>query len=222
VDLELVVAHHEESLRWLRRVPPDYRRSIYHKGSGPLEGAIALPNAGREAHTYLYHIVQRYDSLAPVTVFCQGHPFDHASDFHYTLKNLAEGTLAVRDFSWLGFIIDTDDARGKRLFVNWSKNAAHQELELDLLYENLFGKTCPDLFHFYVGAQFIATKQAILGRPREFYEKALKLSVGIENAAHGFERIWDGIFGVRGVDPAVLAGNSCAYLKPIKRLLGPP
>ncbi len=32
---------------------------------------IQLPNVGRETHTYLHHIVSRYDSLADWTVFSQ-------------------------------------------------------------------------------------------------------------------------------------------------------
>jgi hypothetical protein len=32
-------------------------------------GAQILPNVGREAHTYLHHLHNRYDSLADVTIF---------------------------------------------------------------------------------------------------------------------------------------------------------
>ena len=38
---------------------------------------IALPNRGREAGTWLHHIVSNYDRLADRTVFMQGDPFDH-------------------------------------------------------------------------------------------------------------------------------------------------
>lgn len=224
MNLELVVAHFQESLRWLNRVPASFRKTVYHKGHRapePPQPCIPLPNAGREAHSYLYHIVHRYETLAPLTVFCQGHPFDHASDFHRTLRNLADGSLAVADFLWLGFIVDTDDARGRRLFVNWSKNPDRHELELDALYKSLFSGPCPPLFHFYVGAQFAVSRDAVRARPRGFYEKALELSLGNANAAHCFERIWDRVFGVRGVDPGLLGGKSCAYLKPIKRLQEP-
>ena len=36
-----------------------------------LEGSAVLPNVGRESHSYLHHIVSRYDELAPWTVFTQ-------------------------------------------------------------------------------------------------------------------------------------------------------
>jgi len=60
---ELVVARHREDLNWLRRVPKRFRVTLYDKGGHP--GARhPLPNIGREAHTYLHHIVTRYDDLA--------------------------------------------------------------------------------------------------------------------------------------------------------------
>ena len=99
--IELVVSRFQEDLRWLRRVPASIGIQIYNKGADdPIPPSLrdrrnvnllSLPNVGLEAHTYLTHLVTRYDSLAPITVFCQGHPFDHAPDFHDRLRALAEG-----------------------------------------------------------------------------------------------------------------------------------
>jgi HK97 family phage prohead protease len=47
--LELVVARHAEDLAWLRRVPREFRITVYDKGDGS-SGGIRLPNIGREAH----------------------------------------------------------------------------------------------------------------------------------------------------------------------------
>src|SRR5688572_16556932 len=112
MSLELVVARYNENLNWLRRVPKEFRVTIYDKSDENLPNAMDLPNVGREAHTYLWHIVARYDSLAEVTVFCQGRPFDHAYDFHQTLRDLAESPVC-HDFLPLGHIVDTDDACGR-------------------------------------------------------------------------------------------------------------
>lgn len=80
--LEVIVAHNDEDLHWLR---PFLRHlgvkvSIYSKGGRNLAPdlhahTIYLDNIGRESHTYLYHIVTRYDSLSEITLFCQ---VDHA------------------------------------------------------------------------------------------------------------------------------------------------
>ena len=71
---ELVVARYDESLRWTR-IFNRCRLTVYNKGRHPIEGgvpSIPLPNVGRESHTYLHHIVQRYDTLASTTIFFQG------------------------------------------------------------------------------------------------------------------------------------------------------
>lgn len=218
-SVELVVARYREDLRWTRNVPRAVRVTIYDKGDAPApdRDGIPLPNVGREAHTYLHHIVSRYDSLAPLTVFCQGHPFDHAHDLHATLRGLVGGAIDPPDFLWLGFLVDTDDPRGRRLFVGWSKNPRRRELPLDRVHLELFGAPCPALVHFHVGAQFVARARAIRSRPREFYERALALAARDDLAAHCMERIWDRVFGPPAVDPATLDHNLQRFLKPIRR-----
>lgn len=77
--LEIVVAHFNENISWLAKllqedqVAKDAYVAVYAKGSEQMElksfpDARArleyLPNVGREAHTYLSHIVQNYDQLA--------------------------------------------------------------------------------------------------------------------------------------------------------------
>jgi len=226
--VELVVARWREELKWLRRVPPSVRISIYNKGDVlELPPAIAarpglsvteLPNEGREAHSYLTHLCHRYESLAPMMVFCQGHPFDHAPDFHNRLVALAEDMEIPDPFLWYGFLDETDDPRGRRLFVPWSKNTDGRELSTGRLYEELFGMPTPSAFHFRGGAQFAVTAEAIRCRPRDFYERALAFSAAIPDAAHSFERFWDRVFGLPVIDPALLGPEGVRYLKKIRRL----
>ncbi len=223
-ELELVVARRDEAVEWTRNVPRSVRVTIYDKGGDldpaafPRAAIVRLPNVGREAQTYLFHIVERRESLAPLTVFCQGHPFDHAHDLHAVLRGLARGEGRERAFRWLGFIIDTDDPRGRRLFVGWSGNADGHELRLDEFHRRLFGAAAPDAVRFHPGAQFAVTAEQVRRRPGEFYARALELAATFPDAAHCFERVWDRVFGVVGVDPAVLGDAPCVYLKPIRRL----
>ncbi len=47
---------------------------------------VQLRNVGREADTYLQHIIDHYDTgLADVTIFSQGDPFEHSPDFIHLL-----------------------------------------------------------------------------------------------------------------------------------------
>jgi hypothetical protein len=217
-SLELVVARCAEDLAWLRRVPPRFHITIYDKGDGCSRGA-QLPNHGREAHTYLHHLAERYDSLADVTVCVQGHPFDHAPDLHHRLRAIACDREAIHNFRWFGFLADTDDRYGRRLFVPWSKNPAREELDLDGFHRALFGTRGPDAYRFFPGGQFAVTRTATLRRTRAFYLAARDLAAEFPHAPHCFERCWDRVFGCDGTEGRLPAGQLTAYFKPVRRLL---
>jgi hypothetical protein len=216
--LTLIVAHYHEDLNWLRRVSLRFQKLIYSKAEVPPAVAhLPLPNRGREAHTYLHHIVTHYASLADYTVFCQGKPFDHAYDFHTTLRAIAAGTLPEKPFTWLGHILDTDTPDGL-LYREWSKNETDEGLDLAGFHERLFGVSGPEAYPFVLGAQFIVSRELVHSQPLTFYQKALDLSVTFPEAAHCYERMWDRVFGVEGIDRAWLAGRKTVYLKRVKRL----
>ncbi len=221
MNLELVVARHRENLNWLRRVPKKFRVTIYDKG-GHHDAKHPLPNVGREAHTYLHHIVTRYDDLAELTVFAQGKPFDHVSTFHAILRELAAGNglpATHAHFRWLGFIIDWDDATGSHLFQNWSKNTEKIPLRMDEFSRTLWHKPALKKIVFYPGANFIASRELIRQQPRKFYERTLEIAADFPDAAHCFERCWDRVFGVEGIPEEFRGRPLPVYLKPIRRLL---
>ena len=101
--MDIVIARYKESLEWTKDIPEQYRVFIYNK-EPPfyigrfhqvirtpeviVPGAIIkrLPNIGREADTYLTHIIDHYYNLADVTVFTQADPFPHSPDFLKLLK----------------------------------------------------------------------------------------------------------------------------------------
>jgi hypothetical protein len=216
-DLEVVVSRCGEDLRWTGNVPAGVRVTVYDKGGGG--AGIPLPNVGREAHTYLHHLVERYDSLAETTVFCQGHPFDHCHDLHDTLRALARGERKVDGFLWLGFILDTDDARGRRLHVPWGKNPEGRELDIAGCYQAVLGAPAAEWFRFVVGGQFAVARECARRRPREFYEKARDYAAAQAEASFCLERFWDRVFGVEYVTEQLLPrGEMTRYLKRIKKL----
>ncbi len=219
--LELVVARYTENLNWLRNIPPQIRATVYDKSGeedAPLTpNTLRLENVGREAHTYLHHIVTRYETLAPLTVFCQGKPFDHAFDFRKTLRDMAGGQKQCDDFFWLGHLADTDSADGI-LFKNWSKNDTGEGLDLGGFHRALFNSEGPAEYPFFGGAQFIVTSERIQERPLSFYEQALKLSVEFPQAAHCYERTWDRIFHAEQTTLHRMGGEKTRYFKPIRRL----
>ncbi|MDX6766292.1 MAG: DUF3431 domain-containing protein [Candidatus Methylacidiphilales bacterium] len=220
MTVDLVVARHNEDTGWLRNIPRGIRSFVYNKGTArERTSEIPLPNHGREAQSYLFHIVSHYHELPETTIFCQGRPFDHAFDFHDSLARLArEGLADPPGFEWLGHIIDTDDATGSRLYQRWSKNAERTPLDMADTWSAVFDRPCPETFTFACGAQFAVTRSTIHRRPHDFYLRAEAASRARNDAAHAFERMWDAVFDVPGFPEGLLAGRTTIYRKPIRRL----
>lgn len=223
-SLELVVARYREDLNWLRKVPRWFKIVVYNKGTQrpalPYRRDLAchpLANVGREAHTYLWHLYTNYESLADITVFAQGKPFDHVPDFHKIMRALARNEREVNGFDWLGFIVDEDDATGARLFQPWGKNLDGAALPLESYWQSLWGEPAPASVTFYPSAHFAVTAATIRSRPRAFYQRALDISADLSLAAHCFERTWDRVFGVDGIPPIYRATPKPIYLRKTRR-----
>ena len=222
-DLEVVVCRCGEDLGWLRNLPARVRVTVYEKTQPPAASwpcSHPLPNIGREAHAWLHHLVERYESLADWTVFAQGHPFDHAPDMHPFIRRLASGETPPADFLWLGFLWETDDSHGHPTFVHWTKNPERRELDLNGFFQALWGEPVPDLLRYVGGGQFALSRAAARRRPPAFYRKALELAGSFPDAAHAFERTWDRVFLAPPLDPSLFGPSGMRLLKPVKEKTG--
>ena len=219
MQLELVVCRCGEDLAWTRNVPRGLTVTVYDKTpppDSPWPDSLRLPNVGREAHAWLHHLTERYDTLADWTVFAQGHPFDHVPDMHPLIRRLAAGDPPAEDFLWLGFLWETDDARGRPTFVHWSKNPERRELDLPGFFHQLWGEPAPEKVRYVGGGQFAISREAARRRPRDFYERACTLAAEFPDAAHAFERTWDRVFLAPPLDPALFGTAGLRLLKPVK------
>lgn len=193
---EIVISHYKEDLSWLNVVPPDYKITVYNKH----EGDNLLPNVGREAHTYLTHIVNNYESgLSDITVFVQGNPIHlhnkslFLDEFNHLLSNVES---VIDDDKYLPVsegVIMCD--------VNGRPHCGHTHMPIGKLYRWLTGKSPPSVFRSFPGAQFCVTKNRILTVEKKMYEKLL-ISTSYDNnpiEAHCIERMWPLIFGF-GID----------------------
>ena len=167
--LELVVARYEEDLKWAKNYG-DFT-TVYNKGESEVEGSIKLKNIGREAHTYLYHIVNNYDNLADYTVFLQGDPaYPHSPRVHKLIKHIIEDNELLPDFFWVSERIVESD-------FEYIREPYHKLFpNLKFAYETIFGKE-PDVetFSFGAGAQFCVSRERLRRQPKEFYKKILDI-----------------------------------------------
>lgn len=92
--LRIVVARNREDVAWLNELPTDWHVYLYNKGPEIAPGSLrpgievhALPNVGREAHTYLNHLRRHFKAdQGEFTVFTQADPFEHSPGFLHLLR----------------------------------------------------------------------------------------------------------------------------------------
>ena len=188
---EMVVARYREDISWLNLVPKDIKVTIYNKYF--LED-IHLPNLGREAHTYLYHIIKNYDNLADYTILCQGAPLDHCPTLEEKLNSSFENESGV---IWLNKP-EQENPEDIFSFASWQHPIG---LPVGyfinfLLHTNISENS---EIRFPYGAQYIVRKDVILNRPKDFYQFLIKFLLDPENfnsitEACIFERLWPFIF----------------------------
>lgn len=87
--ITLVVARYKENVNWITRLPDGIDVILYNKGPSKISSAvklrtkeiIQLPNKGREADTYIKHLLNySHGKDNEWTVFVQGDPFPHSPD----------------------------------------------------------------------------------------------------------------------------------------------
>lgn len=161
----IVIAKYKEDTEWIKDIPDDYQVFLYTKN-------IDLPNTGREASTYLHHIIQHYDDLTDDIVFCQGNPYDHCPDF----LNL------LTDSFVFGIVAECD-----------GNGMPNHNLPVCMFSNVLLGYVL-DTYRFIAGAQFKLKKEEVLARPKEFYEHCLIVADRYEQSPFLFERLWGEIF----------------------------
>jgi len=137
---------------------------------GTSTSVLEIKNVGRESHTYLYHIIKNYESDEDqITVFLQGHPFDHCKG-----SELFDRVLSGVSSTFHMKIKD----------------------DLEKTSMDLFDKSLPERFKFSAGALFATTRASISKRPLSFYKKAITFLDSEVNPIRGFcfERLWSLIF----------------------------
>lgn len=192
----VVIARYNENIDWVKNI--NHNIYLYNKGEDHILDSINLPNVGREAQTYLYHIVKNYEKLDDYTVFLQGNPYDHAFQDHYPSIEMFNNVTYKKDFypfnlkdCGSGFDYYTCDLLGKPNLnpnVDLAKFCHDHNFTLDI--KN-------NLVEFVQGAQFAVSKQSIHKKNKSIYEKLL-YSLSNNNPdpsranflAHVMERLW--------------------------------
>ncbi|KAL8803813.1 MAG: hypothetical protein Q9182_002945 [Xanthomendoza sp. 2 TL-2023] len=212
LGFEIVVGHYNEDLSWLKEKSAEC--CIYSKGGpdnapAPPFRFTSLPNIGREGHTFLYHIVNNFDTLADVTLFVQGRIDDHVD---LTLSEMKERALETSPGQ-----VTTYPFRELELFDHWegipweqypcwkrwssmeSQKMKDTPLQLFQEYVSLTERV-PVAVGFAPGAIFAVRKETIEQHSKAFYARLLdKMFLGEmahvnPETGHYMERFWLAMF----------------------------
>jgi hypothetical protein len=220
---QLVLARYREDVSWAEELSA----IVYNKGPELKTNlpCVRLENVGREAHTYLHHIVSNYDNLAEFTLFCQGSVSDHFEGYdpgRAMMEALAQAKQeynellklmgAARPCSMTGALllvgIKEWDERGRlRHHTKYLERYQSGEMRASgmtmMEYFREYVGMDPEqdqAIHYYLGAVFGVVREAILHRPKEYYERLLATVSWHRDPeeAYYLERAWVPIFLKRG------------------------
>jgi hypothetical protein len=209
-NINLIVAHYNENIQWINNLNESEINKIYlysknqdYRYNLSINDKIKhqyLPNIGREAHTYLYHIVSNYYNLGEYNIFLQGSPSirkPYENRIHSLfckpfIKNKVSHSYNFSKRMWPGLnkqnkllkwrnvnLLDT----GKN-FYEWF-NEYIDDGKINLPYK------------IYFEANFAVRKDKILSRSINYYSRLIdQLPTNNTEAAHFLERSWYYIFNL--------------------------
>jgi len=204
--MELVVAHYPpggatgvENLMWINGVQ-GVKKTVYNKGPYDLCGEIKLPNVGREAQTYLHHIVANYNHLPEWTFFSQGEPVPHCHDIVQMINEFPRSAdrakMSIGDGAYFfsdNGAMDVEKTAYHGGYTINGKSGVHivWRDNVEWLWKQLFETvSIPKTMVFVPCCTFAAASTLLLTRSLEFYKKALQITEARETAPWEFERLF--------------------------------
>ena len=176
----LIVAKYKEDVSWINELKNEFDIIVYNKDNNMdpynlnfvkteyyIDGIkwVDLPNIGREAQTYLFHIIENFDDLYDIEVFTQGNPFDHSPNFIQTLLNIDSSDYYKNLCSERATQIRSD-------FIQCESNLVYFYYgTVNTLHRELFQKDVPERYEIGIRGMFSANKNAIRDNDIDLYKK---------------------------------------------------
>jgi hypothetical protein len=227
---DMVIALYKENLDWLKLYDKDeypFRNIfLYNKFEGnntktsqdlkcSIRGKecvkINLKNEGRCDHTFLYHIIHHWDTLADVTIFTKGSSdlWREKAKLGFVTKKVFQTkntvfsvdrlpipiSMRYKDFSLDTYMASHPVNRGDLLMNLYDRKMA---LSNPRPFGKWYAKHFPGLniFHVSYAAVMGISRDHIKQHPKIYYENLIKELEGHANpeVGHYFERAWIAVF----------------------------
>ena len=192
---EFVIAHFDEDLDWL--APVANHCHIYDKGGQVIPRFEyrhweALPNVGREGHTYLHHIINNYDYLADITVFLQG-SLEREKKMGRSYHNISDYITMAKQNEF--------SCSKNQNYSNWNYTSRRAPITFGMFWQQIFGYPHPQSIELCFGGCFSVTRERIREHSIEFYKKLISHLDSKPNPCEGqyMERLWKFVFTSKAV-----------------------
>jgi hypothetical protein len=183
---------------------------------------IKLPNVGREAETYLNHILNRWDSLAERTIFLQADVHNPREFYPFVERYFSRNQTGFLNLGWAGNVCNGEDCGDK---FGW-----HDETSFVPYLQNRIDTSPSENVLLSYKGQFVVTAVRIRGIDKAIYNDLEQLLVDEKSWTHqqeylqgrkdsmsqpffGYtmERIWNVLFQCSDMDvawkcPSLLSG----------------
>jgi len=179
----LVVAKYKEGIDWIYDLKDEFEIVVYNKDNDLSVDSLSfekreyvvngikwidLPNIGREAQTYLFHIIENYGNTRDLEFFTQGNPFDHSPDFLNKIRSIDTS-------SYYNNLCDERVIQKRSDFIESEKNKIHFYYgNQNTLHKELFGNEVPALYEIGLRGMFIASRKAIKDNSLDLYKNCYK------------------------------------------------
>ena len=176
----LIVAKYNENVDWINRLRDDFEIIVYNKENNlPTDSLeftrneyyidgikwIDLPKIGREAQTYLFHIIENFGDLRDLEVFTQGNPFDHSPNFIETVLSLDPSDYHKNLCSERATQIRSDytECEDNKIYYYYGN--------INTLHKELFNNDVPEKYEIVIRGMFAVNDTAIKDNSIDLYKK---------------------------------------------------
>lgn len=162
--------------------------TIYNKGQDDIDlPYVKRDNVGREAETYLHHIIENYDSIDGPIAFLQGDPFGHTWSGGHPNRDAVR--LAISNFSDGVVLI------GRSEVAMGDGSPWQPGLPISDFAKKIGVFREDECYLHSPGAQYVVSKERIKSKPIEFWKNALDVLMSdLSKTPWAFERLWFSMF----------------------------
>lgn len=212
---ELVISAYDEDYGWVGEINDDVNITIYRKGNnkGTRNEIYLTPNVGRDVHSFFKHICLNYNALSDITFFSQDYPFDHIENYVDIINGDIGGVKnnsiinigGYYGFHWNSVLVPTPRkgvmwdlqpsnhfGPNNRLLICQSNGIPQDHnpnIDVNRVWSLLFDQEPPNSYEFVPGGHFAITKEQIMIRSLQFYQKIVDLLESDETMPWNIERL---------------------------------